>query len=121
MRRRGSRSSWIAWRATEKAPGDRRLRGDDGGRGGQHHHQRQQRLRHQRVHGRCGAAAQSQQQRALAKVVEHQRRPDQREPGHAHRLLAEMTHVRIQRLAAGHRQEHAADDGQRDRGVAAAA
>ena len=48
-----------------------------------------------------------QQHRALPEVVDDQRRPDDGEPGDPHRGLAEVPHVGIQRLAAGHRQKHA--------------
>ena len=50
-----------------------------------------------------------QQQRALAEVVEQQRRQHQREPGDADRPLAEVAHVGVQRLAAGDHQEHRAE------------
>ena len=42
-----------------------------------------------------------QQQRALAEVVEHQRRQHQPEPGQPDRPPAEVAHVGVQRLAAG--------------------
>ena len=68
---------------------------------------------HQVIERMVDRLAQLQQQRALAEVVEHQRRPHQREPGDAHRLAAEVPHVGVQRLAAGERQEHRADDRER--------
>ena len=50
-----------------------------------------------------------QQQRALAEVVQDQRRQHEREPGEADRMLAEMTHVRVQRFAAGDDEEDGAE------------
>ena len=54
-----------------------------------------------------------QHQRALAEIVQHQRRQHQTEPGKPDREAAEMAHVGVERLAAGHRQHHRA---QRDEG-----
>ncbi len=48
----------------------------------------------------------SSEQRALAEVVEQQRRQHDREPGDPDRAGAEVSHVGIERLAAGHHQEH---------------
>ena len=56
--------------------------------------------------------------RALAEVVQHQRRHHQAEPGDADRPLAEVAHVGIERLAAGDAQH---DRAQRDEGDAAVA
>ena len=50
-----------------------------------------------------------QQQRALAEVVQEQRRQHEREPGEADRPLAEVPHVRVQRFAAGDDEEHGAE------------
>ena len=44
-----------------------------------------------------------QQQRALADVVDDQRRQHQREPGDANRLAAEVAHVGVERFGAGDR------------------
>ena len=46
-----------------------------------------------------------QQQRALAEVVQHQRGQHDHEPAAPDRRAAEVTHVGIQRLAAGHGEE----------------
>ena len=59
-----------------------------------------------------GGARVAQQQRALAEVVEEQRRQHQREPGDADRPLAEVPHVRVERLAAGDDEEHGAEHGE---------
>ena len=48
--------------------------------------------------------------RALPEVVEQQSRKHDDEPGEADRAPAEMTHVGVQRFAAGHDQEHAAEN-----------
>lgn len=58
-----------------------------------------------------------QQQRALAEIVQHQRRHHKAVPGDADRLLAEVTQVRIQRLAAGHHQHHRAQGDEGDPAV----
>ena len=51
-----------------------------------------------------------QHQRALPEVVQHQRRQHEEVPGIADGLGAEMAHVGVDRLAAGHRQHHRAED-----------
>ena len=50
------------------------------------------------------------QQRALAEIVDQQRRQDEGKPHLAYRLAAEVAQVRIQRLAAGGDQEHGIQD-----------
>ncbi len=52
----------------------------------------------------------------MPKIVQDQPGEDDGKPGHADRLAAEMAHVGIERLAAGHRQEDAAEDEQRQEG-----
>src|SRR5690606_41049324 len=51
-----------------------------------------------------------EQQRALPQVVEHQRRQHEEVPAAPDRPGAEVAHVGVQRLAAGHRQHHRAED-----------
>ena len=51
-----------------------------------------------------------QQQRGLAGVAQQQGRQHDGVPGRPDRVAAEMPHVGIQRLTAGDRQEHAAED-----------
>ena len=53
-------------------------------------------------------------QRALAEVVEHQRREDDEEPGAADRRAAEVAHVGVERLGAGDRQHDGAERDERD-------
>jgi hypothetical protein len=50
-----------------------------------------------------------QQQRALAEIVEQQGRKDKAQPGAADRRPPEMPHIGIERLGAGHRQHHRAE------------
>ena len=52
-----------------------------------------------------------QEQRALAKVVQEQRRQDEREPRHPNRPFAEVPHIRVQRFTAGDDQKDCAEDG----------
>jgi hypothetical protein len=55
-----------------------------------------------------------EQQRALPHVVEHQARIDQRQPAHADGLAPEVAHVGVERLGAGHREEHRAHRQERE-------
>ena len=64
-----------------------------------------------RKNGCSAAAGFAQQQRALAEVVQQQRRQHQREPRHPNRPLAEMAHVGVERFAAGDHQEDGAEHG----------
>ena len=57
-------------------------------------------------------------QRALPEIVQRQRRQHDREPGGLDRPPAEMAEVGIERLGAGHRQEHRAERDQADHAVA---
>ena len=92
---------------------DRRLRGDDRRGGRQQHQRRQQCLRRQRIEGIGNRRRRLQQQRALTEVVDEQCRPHQHQPGQSHGLAPEVAHVGVQRLGTGHRQEHGAEDDQR--------
>ena len=60
------------------------------------------------------AAGLGDEQRGLAEVVEHEGGQGDREPRQADRHAAEMAHVGIHRLAARHRQEGGAQDGEAD-------
>ena len=51
-----------------------------------------------------------QEQRALAEIVQDERREHERIPGKADRLLAEMSHVRIERFPTGHDEKHRAEN-----------
>ena len=93
---------------------DDRLRGDHGGEGGE----RDQRVMHpvrrelvERIIDRAGVG---DQQRRLPEIVQHQRRQRDGEPGEPDRHPAEMPHVGVHRLAAGHGQEGGAEDGEAD-------
>ena len=54
------------------------------------------------------------EQRRLPEIVQHQGGQGHREPGQPDRHAAEMAHVGIHRLAAGHGQEGGAEDGEAD-------
>ena len=60
----------------------------------------------ERVRDRLGVL---EDQRALAEVVEHQRREDEEEPRAADRRAAEVAHVGVQRLGAGDGEHHRAE------------
>ena len=55
-----------------------------------------------------------QHQRALAEIVDQQRRQHEPEPGALDRLAAEMAEIGIERLAAGDGQKHRAERDQAD-------
>ena len=59
-----------------------------------------------------------EQQRALAEVVEQQRREHEREPGEPDRPAAEVAHVGVERLAAGDHEHDRAEDQEPVRPVA---
>jgi hypothetical protein len=92
-----------------KRAGDHRLRRDDGRR----HREQNQRVdrprRCQQVERVLRGRRIFQQQRALSEVVEQQRRQHDGTPVDADRPRAEVPHVGVQRLAAGHDQEHRAE------------
>jgi hypothetical protein len=54
-----------------------------------------------------------QQQGTLSEIVEGERRHDHVEPGQPDRALAEVAHVGIERLAAGHTQHHGTQNDER--------
>ncbi|MNS73160.1 hypothetical protein D3C72_1065920 [compost metagenome] len=100
-----------------EGPRDHRLRGDHRGHGGQPDQRQQCPARRQQVEGVTCRLRVLQQYRALAKVVEHQRRQHQDEPGAGDRLAAKVAHVGVQRLGTGQRQHHRAEDGHAHAGV----
>jgi hypothetical protein len=59
-----------------------------------------------------------EQHRALAEVVEHERRHRHAEPGRADRPLAEVAQVGIERLGAGHAEHHRPEGDERNRRMA---
>ena len=73
-------------------------------------------MRHDGEEGDAGLVGIAQQRRALAEIIQQQRRQRDEEPGIADRLFAEMAHVGIKRLAAGHRQHHRAQRHEGDPG-----
>jgi hypothetical protein len=80
-----------------------------------HRHERPTR-RHtvERIFERCRIR---QHQRALAEITQQQRRQDQPEPCPSDRSGADVAHICIESLAAGKREEHRADDCDRDSGI----
>ena len=59
----------------------------------------------------------SDQKCSLTEVVEDERRASHGEPRPANRLRTEMTHVGVERLAAGHDQEDASENDEGERSV----
>ena len=88
---------------------DHRLRSDHGSGGGERHHRIERPARHEQVERVLHRLGLDEQQRALAEIVQHQRGGDETEPADAHRLLAEVPHVGIERLGAGHGEDHRAE------------
>ncbi len=99
--------------------GDHRLGGDHRGQGGQRHHRQQRPAGRQQVEGVARRLGVGKDGRALAEVVQHQRRQHQQEPGTGDRLATEVAHVGVQRLGAGQRQYGGAEDGDTDAGMRA--
>ena len=64
------------------------------------------------------AAGSCEHERALAEIVERQRRKHQHQPGGLDRGAAEMAEIGIKRLGSGHREEHRAQRDQPDDAVA---
>ena len=85
---------------------DHRLRSDHRGGGRERDHRVERPAGKQQVERILQRLGIAHEQRALAEVVEHQRRRHQPEPGDAHRAFAEMPHVRVQRLGAGDGEHH---------------
>ena len=53
-------------------------------------------------------------ERALAEVVDDERRQHEREPGGLDRLAAEVAEIGVERLGAGHGEEDEAEDREAD-------
>ncbi len=101
-------------RQRERA-GDHRLAGDDRGDGGEGHHGNPEGRRAEQeepvqvLEGLAvrGSVLQGlQHQGPLSQVVEGQGRQDQEQPRRLDRPTPEVSHVRVERLGARHRQEH---------------
>ena len=85
-----------------------RLGGDDRRRRREHDQGDQRPVwRHQEKRVLYGLRV-GQQQGALPEIIYEQCRPNQHEPAVANRLLAEMPHIRIKRLATRHAEHHRA-------------
>ena len=94
--------------------GDDGLARDHGRGGGEHDQRQQQRFGHQPIERILDGLRMRQHQRALAEIVDQQRRQHEPEPGALDRLAAEMAEIGIERLAAGDGQEHRAERDQAD-------
>ena len=96
-----------------EGPGDECLGGDDGGKAGEDHQRVSRRTGGHHGIERVGRRRRiPQQERPLAEIGEHQRRQHEPQPGPADGLQAEVPHVGIERLAAGHHEHHGAEDEQ---------
>ena len=89
--------------------GDHRLAGDHRRGGGEHDHRDQKRFRHQTVERVFDRGRIGQHFRALAEIVDQQRRQYEGKPSDLDRLAAEVTKIGIKRLAAGDDQEYRAE------------
>ncbi len=93
-------------------PRDERLTGDDRGEDRQDHQRQGPALRCEREEGVGRHRRIRPKQGRLPQVAQHQRRSDEHRPGQPDRPGAEVTHVGIQGLGAGHGQDHRARQGQ---------
>jgi hypothetical protein len=100
-----------------KRAGDHRLRCDDR----RHRRERDQRVerprRRQQVERIRDRRRIDDQQRALAEIVERERRQHERAPREAHGSAAEVPHVRVERLGAGHHEHDRAQRKEPERAV----
>ena len=90
--------------------GDHGLAGDHSRRRRQQQHRPVGNLRDHVEEGVQPGLRIRQHQRALAQIVQNQRRQHQDYPGRADGSLPEVAHIRIEGLGARHGQEHAAQD-----------
>ena len=102
MRMRGRKPSWIAWLVIENAPEITACEAITVAAGReQRPSAAAPRSGNSLKNGLSIASRVDEQQRALADVVERQRREHQDEPGQADRPRAEVAHVGVERLGAG--------------------
>ena len=85
-----------------EGPGDHRLAGDDRRHGGEQHQRQTQAFAGHQEEGVLNLGRIGQQQRALPRIIDHQRRQDHPHPGELDRLAPEMAHVGIERLGPRH-------------------
>ncbi|MHC2242035.1 hypothetical protein ACVJH7_001342 [Bradyrhizobium elkanii] len=97
--------------------GDDRLARDHRRGGGEPDQRQQQHVGHHAVERVLDRAGIGQHQRALPEIVQQQRGQHEEQPARLDRLAAEMPEIGIQRLAAGHREEHRAQRHQADGAV----
>ena len=82
---------------------------DDRCRGRQRHQRQQQDFRHHPIEGVFDRGRIGKHQRALAEIIDQQRRQHEIEPAGLDRLAAEMAEIGIERFAAGHGEKHRAE------------
>ena len=89
---------------------DHGLRGDDRGRRGEEDERQEAPLRRELEERVVGRGRARQEERALAEVVQEERRKDEREPADADRPGPEVPHVGVERLAPRHGEEDRAEE-----------
>jgi hypothetical protein len=94
------------------------LRGDDRRRRREHQQRHASPFGREQVERILDRRGIAEDQRALAEIVEQERREYEKEPRAADRPLAEMAHVRVERLDARDRQHDGAERDERDGRVA---
>src|SRR5262245_39697699 len=99
----------LALLSNRKHARDHGLRGNDAGRGSEPQQREQRPLRRKQIEWIDDSLRRSQQQRALAKVVEQQTRPHQHKPSQRDGLATEVAEIRIQRLAARYGEKYSAE------------
>src|SRR5262249_46904780 len=87
---------------------DQGLGGHDGGEGGHGEEGIEERARSKQIEGIAHGRRRAEEKRALAEVVEEERRQDHAEPGEANGAAAEVSHVGIEGLGAGDGEYHRA-------------
>jgi len=97
--------------------GDHGLRRDDGGERGEPDQGQRRPIRHQTVEGALDRLRMRQDEGALTKVVEDQRREDEADPGGPDGPTPEMAEIGVERLRTRRDEADAPQDGQRDAGV----
>ena len=97
--------------------GDDGLAGDRRGHGGERHHGIERPLRKQQIERIGDGVRLEQHERALAEIVEQQRRQHEEQPGGLDRPSPEMAEIVVERLRARHDEEHRAERDEPDNAV----
>src|SRR5437763_848078 len=98
MRSRTRRPVSMTANTTAAGAGYRRHRRDDGGRGGECDHRVKRPLGEREVERVLDRRWPRDEERALAKIIQHQRGCGHRKPRDAYRASSEMTDIGIQRF-----------------------